>query len=138
MITVPTKAESLDAPEPPAHPVDCLALQRRLVHTARELSRKLPLAAVDVTDLLRLGFTCVHFAGERAFATHNEQEQVLAWKECELGERQIRRATFQALKAGWIQNQDYDQLFQIANHAKRIRDRELSRLRRRLRQLSVV
>jgi hypothetical protein len=141
MITVPTQAESLDPlldPDSPAHPADCLAAQRQLVRAARELSQKLPLVALDLTDQLRLGFSCIHFAAERALATHNDQEQVLAWKECALGERQIRRATFQSLKAGHIDNADYDRLFTIGNHAKRVRDRELARLRTRLRQLAVV
>jgi hypothetical protein len=140
MITVPTQAESLDSAQPdsPAGPASCLRAQRALVQAAKQLIQRMPLAAADATDLLRLGLACVHFAAERAFMTHYEQEAVRAWKECELGERQIRRATFRALRAGDIQNQDYDELFRIANQAKRSRERELTRLRQRLHQLAVI
>ncbi len=143
MITVPTKAESLDSrvgesSESPTSPASCLAAQRALVQGAKQLLMRLPFDAADAGDLLRLGAACVHFAAERAFMTHHEQEAVRSWKECDLGEKQIRRATFRALKAGHIQNADYDQLFHVANEANRIRQRELTRLRRSLRQNAVV
>jgi hypothetical protein len=133
MNTVATRAEMIDS-----QPVDCLAAQRRLAHAAGELMRRLPLRAENAIDLLRLGAACVAMAAEQAFGARTEREAVVGWTQCELGERQIRAATYRALRAGFIRNRDYDAMFNISTQARRARNDELQRLRRRLRLLSVI
>ena len=134
MLTVMTRAEELDA----SHAVECLAAHRRLAQAAHEVMRRLPLAAENQSDLLRLGASCVQIAAEQAFGSRGERDAILRWGECEIGEKQIRKATYHALRNGFIKNRDYDELFRVAAQAQRTRSDETQRLRRRLRQLAVI
>ncbi len=133
MTTVGTRAESEEST-----PVECLAGQRALVHAAQELMRRLPLRAHNSVDLLRLGATCVSIAAEQAFGERDTSVAIRLWTQCEAGERQIRAATYHALRNGFIKNRDYDELFAVAAQSRRTRHRELQRLRRGLRQLALM
>ena len=137
MITVATRAEGVDSAAT-SQPADCLSAQRRMARAALELMAHLPPRAQHLTDLLRLGASCVQLAAEQAFTARHERDAMRGWDECELGERQIRSATYQALRGGFIKSRDYDQVFHAAAQATRARRDETLRLRRRLRQLAVI
>jgi hypothetical protein len=131
--TQPTRAETEEA-----SPVECLAGHRHLVESARELMRRLPLRAQNSIDLLRLGATCITLAAEQAFGERDERRAAYLWAQCDAGEQQIRRATYHALRNGYIRNRDYDALFLVARDARQARRAELDRLRRKLRQRSMI
>jgi hypothetical protein len=131
--TIPTRAEASES-----SPVDCLAKQRELVRSAEELMRRLPLRAVNISDLLRLGSTCLAIAAENAFGERDAGQAVRMWKQCDAGEQQIRRGTYHALRNGFITNRQYDALFAVAKEARGARYEELQRLRRLLRQSAVI
>ena len=133
MTTVATHAEFEEA-----SPVECLARQRSLVRAAQELMRRLPLRAQNSVDLLRLGVTCLNIAAEQAFGDRDPRQAIRLWTQCEAGEKQIRSATYHALRNGFIKNADYDALFQIASDARKARRRELQRLRRVLHLLALI
>jgi hypothetical protein len=137
MITVATRAEGVDSAAS-SQPADCLAAQRALAEAALELMRALPSRNDQLTDLLRVGASCMQLASDQAFTARNERDAIRAWSECEPGERQIRSATYHALCRGLIRSRDYDALFRIAARATRARRDETERLRRRLRQLAVI
>jgi hypothetical protein len=136
MTTTATHAESVESDATSA--AECLALQRGLVHAALELMRRLPLTAHNSVDLLRLGATCISIAAEQAFGERDERRAVHLWAQCDAGERQVRSATYHALRNNFIKNRLYDELFAIANQARRARRSERDRLRRRLRQLALI
>ena len=133
MTTVATRAESDESPQ-----VECLRSQRALETAAGELMRRLPLRAENLADLLRLGSSCLIIAAEQAFGERDPRKAIQLWAQCDAGERQIRSGTYHALRNGFIKNRDYDALFAIAAEARRARQRETHRLRRRLRQLAVI
>jgi len=137
MITVATRAEGVDSAAS-SQPADCLAAQRALAEAALQLLHALPPRNDHLADLLRLGASCIQLAADQAFIARHERDAVRAWGECEAGERQIRRATYHALRCGFIRSRDYDQLFRIAARATRARRDETQRLRRRLRELAVI
>src|SRR5205823_5175433 len=85
---------------------DCFAVHRKLAGSAILLARRLGSWGQEA-DQLRLGASCVQIAAERALAAHSEREAILGWSECELGDRQIRGATYRALAAGQIGNGEY-------------------------------
>jgi hypothetical protein len=117
---------------------DCFALHCSLVEHAHLLARRLGPVCADQSDRLRLGAGCVSIAAQRALATRDEREAIRSWSECELGDRQIRSATYHALALGRIDNFIYDRTFAAAIEATRARRDEMLRLRRRVRLLSVV
>ena len=137
MITVATRAETQDSATV-SQPADCLAAHRRLANAALVLMQRLPLRGDHLADLLRLGASCIQLASNHAFSTRHEREAIRSWAECDLGERQIRSATYHALRNGFIKTPDYDDVFRAAAEATRARRDEMLRLRRQLRQLAVI
>ncbi len=116
---------------------DCFAVHKKLAGSAILLARRLGSWGHEA-DQLRLGASCIQIAAERALAAHSEREAILGWSECELGDRQIRGATYRALALGRIGNGEYDETFDAAIVAARIRRDELLRLRRRMRVMTVI
>jgi hypothetical protein len=117
---------------------DCYAAHQELFERATVLSRLLAQASTDESDLLRLGASCVGIGSRQALAARDLREAILGWSECELGDRQIRGATYRAYRKGRIRTRDYDFTFGAAIHATRARRDELLRLRRQLRQLAII
>jgi hypothetical protein len=117
---------------------DCFAAQRRLFEAAHALARRVGRASEEDADLLRMGGSCVRIAAERAIASRVERDAIAAWRECELGERQIRLATYRAMRRGCIGTTDYDALFVIAARASWSRRDEIDRLRMRVQALSLI
>jgi hypothetical protein len=111
---------------------DCFAAHRVLSERAGTLSRALHGSDGDASDLLRLGATCIRLASERALAARDEMIAIRGWRECGLGDQQIRAATYRALRAGLIGTSIYDATFATAIWAARVRSDEIVRLRRRL------
>jgi len=136
MTTVATRAE--EATSASAASADCLAAHRRLVKESLEIMRRLPLRAENITDLFRIGCSCLEVASQSAFAARSEAEALHYWEQAALGERQLRKATYHALREGHVNNAIYDRLFTIANLARRARHDEIVRVRRRLRQLALI
>jgi len=122
----------------PLYVADCFAAHHELADRAHALSRFLRHTNADESDLLRLGAVCLQIASERALGAREEREAIRSWVECEIGDLQIRGATYRALALGHIGNPDYDETFRAASQATRARRDELLRLRRRLRQLAVI
>jgi len=111
---------------------DCFAAHRTLSDHAGALSRRLHGRDDDASDLLRLGATCIRLAAERALAAGSEREAIHGWRQCGLGDHQIRAATYRALRGGLIDTATYDATLAVSISAARIRTDELVRLRRRL------
>lgn len=111
---------------------DCFAAHRTLSETAGALSRRLHGRDEDASDLLRLGATCIRLAAESALAAGSEREAIYRWRQCGLGDTQIRAATYRALRRGFIDTATYDATLAASITATRIRTDELVRLRRRL------
>jgi hypothetical protein len=122
----------------PLHASDCFAAHNQLADRAHALSRYLRNENVQESDILRLGAVCLQIAAEQALAAREERQAIRSWVECEIGEMQIRGATYRALAHGHIGNPEYDVTFRAAMKATRARREELLRLRRRLRQLAVI
>jgi hypothetical protein len=123
----------------PTHPLaDCFAAHRELFDRATLLSLFVARFAADQSDLLRLAASCVAIGARRALAARDPRDAILAWGECELGERQIRGATYRAYRSGLLEQRDYDHAFAVAVKAARARRDETLRLRRQLRQLSII
>lgn len=120
---------------PPVH--DCFAAHAELVEQVQWLAARMG-ANVREAMALRLGASCIGIAAQRALAARDEREAILSWRECDLGERHIRSATYFAFAHGHIQKRDYDDTFEAAICATRARQDELLRLRQRLKLLSVV
>jgi len=136
MITVPTRAESPD--NAASKELRCLSEHRRLAEAALTLGNRLPRHADELLSRFRLAVSCIQIAAEQAFGARQERDAINRWSEVELGEKQIRGATFEALRKGFIDNHEYDELFRVAAAATRARHDETHRLRRRLRQLAVI
>jgi hypothetical protein len=114
-----------------------LNAQRALVRAARELAHALAHDFEDA-DLLRLGATCMQIATDSVVQARDLREVIRSWKECALGERQIRLVTYRALKAGCIDNETYDEMFRLATLAAHIRENERQRVRRKIQNLDIV
>jgi hypothetical protein len=110
----------------------CFAVHRSLAEHAQQLARRLATRSPDAADQLRLGSSCVDIAAQQALAAREERDAIYGWSQCSLGERQIRRATYQALRGGHIETRDYDSTFDAAIAATRARHSEIQRLRRQL------
>ncbi len=118
----------------PAVIVECFSLHLRLCEQTRSVIRLLPISARAEAERLRLAVSCVLVAGERALGARDESEALRSWLECELSERQIRVATYRALRKRAITCADHEAVFAVANRASRARRQLLVRLRRRLRR----
>lgn len=115
----------------------CYQRHRELALAAQRLHRELASRHGDA-DLLRLGATCMSVAARNAIESHDDYRTLRSWRECALAERQIRMATFRALRAGCIDNRRYDRMFELATQTARVREDERQRLRRRLLLTNVV
>ncbi len=115
----------------------CFAAHRALWETGAKLSRRLS-TATDDGYLLHLGASCMRIAAENALASREPRDTLKSWRECALAERQIRLATYGALRSGSIDNATYDEVFVLAREAARIREHERQRLRQRLLRLAVI
>ena len=116
---------------------DCFKTQQALVHAANELSRRLQNVHPEA-DLLRLGAMCIRLGAEQALQARDPQQAMRSWRECGLGERQIRVITYHALRDGCIDKKTYDRMFRLASLAARIREDERQRLRRKMQYLNIV
>jgi hypothetical protein len=115
----------------------CFAAHRRLFEAAVVLSRQLTGVHPDA-DLLQLGASCMRIAAHGALQANDPRQTLRSWREAALAERQIRLATFRALRDRCIETAVYDDIFRMATHAARIREDERQRLRRVLHQLSIM
>lgn len=116
---------------------DCFGLHRRLADTATALARRLMTVHEDA-DLLVLGANCMRMAAHAALQTTDPRQALRSWRECALAERQIRIATYRALRDGCIENPEYDALFGLAAKVARTREDERQRIRRQLQRMDVV
>jgi hypothetical protein len=117
---------------------NCFSAHRALVERAGVLSRRLSSDAVDESDLLRLGATCVDLAAQQALGAGSDRDAIRSWLQCERGERQIRSATFRALHNRRIPVEEYDLTFALARQATEARRDEVARLRRQLKLLAII
>lgn len=115
----------------------CFQRHRELIDEAGELHRKLAATHADA-DLLRLGASCMKIASHAALQSSDVRQTLQSWRECALAERQIRLATFRALRDGCIDKRRYDRLFEMATRAARVREDERQRLRRQLLRMDLV
>ena len=116
---------------------ECFAAHRALWQAAAALSRRLT-TATDDGYLLHLGASCLRIAAEKALQSHNGWQALRAWRECILAERQIKLATYFALRHGTVDNGTYDDLFALSRTASRLREEERQRLRRDLNQHAII
>jgi hypothetical protein len=115
----------------------CFSAHRLLWQAAASLSRKLT-TATDDGHLMHLGASCMRIAAEGALQARSASETLRSWRECLLAERQIKLATYLALRRGAIDNGTYDDLFALASRARRLREEERQRLRRQIHQQTLV
>ncbi|MCU1276514.1 MAG: hypothetical protein JWM53_60 [bacterium] len=115
----------------------CFAVHRALWEAAAALSRRLSTSTED-GYLLHLGASCMRIASESALQARNENEGLRAWRECILADRQIKLATYLALRRGTIDNGTFDDIFAMAREASRLREEERQRLRRQLNRQIIV
>jgi hypothetical protein len=113
----------------------CFAVHRKLFEAASSLARTLG-GVYDDADLLSLGANCMRIAALAALAAHEPLDALRSWRECALAERQIRIATYRALRERCIDTDLYDHMFGLAAQASRIREDERQRLRRQLIRLA--
>ena len=113
-------------------------LHHRLVHRANLLAVLLRISSQDESYLLKLGASCVQLCFNQALGAPRERQAVRAYLQCDLGDLQIRRATFLAYKKGKISHLEYDELFTLSIKATRVRQRETERLRNRLKRLALI
>jgi hypothetical protein len=115
----------------------CFQRHRALIDAAMLLHRRLATVHPDA-DLLRLGANCMRIAAHSALQSREVRQTLRDWKECALAERQIRLATYRALRDGAIDAKRYDEVFALARVAARTREDERQRLRRQLLRMDVV
>ncbi len=116
---------------------DCFAAHRTLWQAAAGLSRQLSTSTED-GYLMHLGASCMRIAAEKALQSNNAWQALRAWRECILAERQIKLATYLALRHGVLDNGTYDDLFAMSRTASRLREEERQRLRRELNRHAIV
>lgn len=107
----------------------CFQAHQELIRRTSALLQRIGPRDQDA-DLLRMAASCVDLAARRALATRNEAEAIRSWRECALGEQQIRAATYWAMRRGHIGTRDYDAAFGAAASAARAREAEIDRLKR--------
>jgi hypothetical protein len=110
---------------------NCFQAHRKVFEAADLLARELTSTFADF-DLFRLGACCMQIAAESALQANDPKEALRRWRECSLADRQIRIATYRALRARCIGSDVYDQMFRLARKAARFREEERLRLRSRL------
>jgi hypothetical protein len=115
----------------------CYAAQRKLFDTAAVLSRELT-NETEHGYTMYLGAGCMRIAAQAALAARDPQSMLRSWRECGLGERQVRLATYRALRSGAIDAKTYDFIFALAREASRHREHERQRLRRQLLSLALI
>jgi hypothetical protein len=115
----------------------CFRRHGALVEEALRLHREINAVHADA-DLLQLGASCMRIAAQEALQSHDPRQTLQSWRECALAERQIRLATFRALRDGCIDNRRYDELFALARLASRVREDERQRIRRQLHRMDIV
>jgi hypothetical protein len=115
----------------------CFGAHRRLFEAAATLGRRLGGVHPDA-DLLHLGASCMKIAAHNALQSNDAWQTARSWHECALAERQIRLATFRALRDRCIETDVYDEIFRMAKQAARIREDERQRLRRQLHRMGIV
>jgi hypothetical protein len=79
----------------------------------------------------------MRIAAQDALASRDACRTLQRWRECSLAERQIRLATYRALRIGCIKTGTYDHMFRLASKAARVREDERQRLRRQLQRLEL-
>jgi hypothetical protein len=119
------------------HAGSCYLRHRELIEAAATLYRKIATAHVDA-DLLRMGANCMSIASSAAMQSNDARQTLRNWRECALAERQIRIATYRALRDGCINKHRYDLMFDAATKAARVREDERQRLRRQLLRMDLV
>jgi hypothetical protein len=115
----------------------CFQRHSMLALAAMKLHRELNAVHTDA-DLFRMGATCMRISAQNALQADDPRHMLQGWRECALAERQIRLATFRALRAGCIDERCYDAVFSLARKAARAREDERLRIRRELLQTSLV
>ncbi|HEY2744677.1 MAG TPA: hypothetical protein VGL86_08640 [Polyangia bacterium] len=115
----------------------CFDAHRMLWQTAASLARRLG-STCDEGQLLHLGASCMRIAAEGALQARNAPEALRSWRECLLAERQIKLATYWALRRGAVDNGTYDDLFALARATACLREEERQRLRRQIQQQTLV
>ena len=116
---------------------DCFGAHRMLWQAAAALSRKLTTATED-GHLMHLGASCMRIAAEGALQAQSHTAALRSWRECLLAERQIKLATFWALRRGAVDNGIYDDLFALSRRAASLREEERQRLRRAIQEQTLV
>ncbi len=115
----------------------CFGAHRMLWQTAASLSRRLTTASDD-GHLMHLGASCMRIAAEGALQARSATEALRSWRECLLAERQIKLATYLALRRGAVDNGTYDDVFALARATACLREAERQRLRRQIQQQTLV
>jgi hypothetical protein len=115
----------------------CFQRHRKLAQAALHLYRELMTVHEDA-DLFRLGATCMRLSAQAALQSNDPRQTLQSWRECALAERQIRMATFRALRAGRISTRRYDEMFQLARKTARVREDERQRIRRQILRMDLV
>jgi hypothetical protein len=108
----------------------CYQAHQELVRRAGALLQRI--GRTDDADLMRLAASCIDLAARRALATRDDAEAIRSWRECALGEQQIRAATYWAMRRGRLHAREYDETFGAAASATRAREAEIDRLKRRM------
>ena len=116
---------------------ECFGAHRLLWQTAAALSRKLTTASDD-GHLMHLGASCMRIAAEGALQARSLSEVLRCWRECLLAERQIKLATFMALRRGAVDKGTYDDVFALSQRAARLREAERQRVRREIQAQTLV
>jgi hypothetical protein len=80
----------------------------------------------------------MQIGAQQALQARDPRAAMRSWRECYLGERQIRLLTYRALRDGCIDNKTYDVMFRLASRAARIREDERQRLRRKTLYLNLI
>ena len=115
----------------------CMLRHRELIEAATELHRKIGHKHADAY-LLQMGASCMHLASVAALQSNDLRQTLQSWRECALAERQIRIATYRALRDGYINKYRYDLMFQTARRAALVREDERQRLRRQLLRMNLA
>ena len=116
---------------------ECFGAHRLLWHAAAALARKLTTATED-GHLMHLGASCMRIAAEGALQARSLSEVLRCWRECLLAERQIKLATFQALRRRAVDTGTYDDIFALSRRAAALRESERQRVRRAIQMQTLV
>jgi len=109
----------------------CYQAHQDLIRKAGEILRSIS-PHDELTDVMRMAASYVDLAAKRALGARDRAVAIRSWRECALGEQQIRSATYWAMRRGHIRTRDYDETFGKAASAARAREAEIDRLKRQL------